>query len=49
MFDPKGYLRESFDYYRRKPAQLRLEFLSGVTLALIEVSIGIGTRVYSIS
>lgn len=36
-FDPKGYIRESFEYYRRKPSQLRVEFLSGVTLALIEV------------
>lgn len=37
QFDPRQYLRDSFDYYKRKPAQLRLEFLSGVTLALIEV------------
>lgn len=36
-FDPKAYLLDSFAYYRHNLSQLRLEVLSGVTLALIEV------------
>lgn len=36
-FDTRAYLQDSFAYYRRNLTQLRLEVLSGVTLALIEV------------
>jgi hypothetical protein len=37
QFDPKGYLQDTVQYYRKNLPQLRTEFLSGVTLALIEV------------